>query len=625
MDSQSIIALQKNNLLKNADISKLDLENVNGSLRNVSRGEILYREGETSNSIFLIVNGEVNLLKKKKDGKSKSIVYEENDFFGGKELFDNIDRCSTTVPLMDSYLIELSKQEIEYLMEQDEKIAQNINLENDGFEIDKKYKQLIEKNLDDTFDHDSELLDEFLSNNDINNIIGSIEQQEEIILENINDFEEDSMQNYDINSEEIIDNSNENNHNDAEGKMENVTVKEINSVRKEAQDGFMSSEQFEMIVKALQLVNANVKQKDVLNNIVDVAVNLTNADRGTLYLVDKNSEELWSKVLIGEDVTEIRLKIGQGIAGWVAQNAETLNINDVNTDERFDSSIDEISGYLTKNMLVYPIKDKTEQVVGVLQLLNSLNGQFGEQEQTFLNAISLNIAFALENASLVNQLVERERNASLGKIGNFLAHDVKKPILICKRYAEHLSKKDLPFDIKQIVNLMLEQLEQVFNQIGTASDYTEGTTILRKQSVSLKDTLHEFGVKIHDLLKTHNCRIEYSFAEDITVYIDKKEFYQCYYHIVKNSCEALPEGGNIFITTEKKGDNIELSFDDKGIGIEQSDLRLVFDPLWTKNKSNNSGLGLSISKKIIEDHEGTVAIKSEINNGTSVIISLPIH
>jgi CRP-like cAMP-binding protein len=125
MDQQSIIAIKNNNLLKNADISKLNFDNINGRLHSVSGGEILYREGESANSLFLIVNGEVNLLKKK-DGKSKSIVYEDNDFFGGKELLDKIERCSTTISLMDTYLIELTEEEIDYLIKQDEKIAQNI-------------------------------------------------------------------------------------------------------------------------------------------------------------------------------------------------------------------------------------------------------------------------------------------------------------------------------------------------------------------------------------------------------------------------------------------------------------------------------------------------------------------
>ncbi len=388
---------------------------------------------------------------------------------------------------------------------------------------------------------------------------------------------------------------------------------------------FITAEQFEMIVKALQLVNANVKQDEVLKNIINVTLDLTNADRGTLYLVDKEKGEIWSKVLITNEIEEIRLKIGEGIAGYVAGTGDILNIKDVKTDERFDPKFDQITGYETKNMLVFPIKNKQEEIVGVLQLLNSLNGGFSDQEKMFLNAISLNIAFALENASLVEQLVKTERNKSLGKMGNFIAYELKKPILVSKRYAEHLQKKELPVEVKHVVNLMLEQLNQVANQVVAASDYTEGTTILKRKVISLNDTLHEFLIEVQKFARTKNCKVEYELCEDVDVYVDKKEFYQCYLNIVKNAYEALPEGGNIFITTEQHDGRIEIHFEDKGIGIDDTDLKHVFEPLWTKNKHNNSGLGLSISQKIIEDHEGSITIKSEKNVGTDVIISLPIH
>jgi K+-sensing histidine kinase KdpD len=391
----------------------------------------------------------------------------------------------------------------------------------------------------------------------------------------------------------------------------------------QTENTYMSADQFEMIVKALQLVNSNVKKDDALRNIVDVAVNLTNADRGTLYLVE--NDEIWSKVLIGDEIEEIRLKVGEGIAGWVAENGEILNIDDVTIDERFDGSFDKATGYVTKNMLVYPIKNKINETVGVLQLLNSLKGGFTKQEEAFLNAISLNVAVALENTALVEQLLTTERDMSIGKMGNFLSNDLRKPILTCLRYAEHLTKKDLSFDVKQVVTLLVEQLKQVSNQVISASDFTEGTTLLRRQPICLSDTLQEFNINIHSLIKTHNCKIEHELNDDVIVNVDKKEFYQCYYNIIKNSCEALPEGGNILISTVKQNDFVEIYFIDRGIGIEKSDLKQVFNPLWTKNKKNNSGLGLSISKKIVEDHKGRISIKSEKDSGTTVIISLPIH
>ena len=407
-------------------------------------------------------------------------------------------------------------------------------------------------------------------------------------------------------------------------KIEEILMSEqLNQIDNNTQ--FMSHEQFKMVVKSLQLLNANVKKDDVLNNIVDVAINLTNADRGTLYLVEKETNEIWSKVLMGDNVTEIRLRIGDGISGWVAENGELLNIADVKKDKRFDPSFDKATGYSTKSMLVYPIKNKTNETVGVLQLLNSLKGRFTEQDEVFLNAISLNAALALENASLVEQLVHSERDTSLGKMGNFLTYDLRKPILVCKRYAEHLLKKDLDFEVKQIIKMLDEQLDQVASQITAASDFTEGTTLLRKQTVNLNDTLYDFSSRIRNFVKSYNCKIEHELSDDQKVNVDLKEFYQCYFNIIKNSCEALPEGGNILVSTSTKGNNVEVSFNDKGVGIESGDVKYVFDPLWTKNKKNNSGLGLSIAKKIVGDHGGKIWIESNEESGTTVFIHLPIH
>jgi signal transduction histidine kinase len=627
MNQQSILALKNNNLLKNTDINCLNIGKQIGKLKAINGGEILYRSGDSANSVYLILNGEVNLIKKSLDGKSQSVVFSENDFFGAKELFSNIERCTTTVSLMDTYLVELSKEEVNYLVESDDKIALNIQKGNADFKFDEGSIEFIKKECfyDSDYEDEEEMLDDFISENDISDIISSIEQQEKDILDNFEDFGTPEINLDNQNSKEIIDNDEKNKYNwevkDFSNIHESIMINENNQSEKK----IMSSEQFELIIKSLQLVNANVKQDDVLTNVIDVAVNLTNADRGTLYLVEKGTNEIWSKVLVGGEVEEIRLKIGDGIAGWVAENGQTLNINDVTKDERFDGSFDKATGYSTKNMLVYPIKNKTEETIAVVQLLNSLKGGFSEQDEKFLNIISLNLAIALENSSLVLQLINSERNISIGKMGNFLTYDLKKPILTCKRYAEHLKKKDLAFDVKQVVNLLDEQLDQVSSQITSASGFTEGTTLLRRQPVSLNDILYDFAFRTQGLTKSFNCKVEHELTSDVNINVDKREFYQCFYNIIKNSCEALPEGGIIIISTKIKDNNIEIVFNDRGIGIDSHDIEKVFDPLYTKNKKNNSGLGLSISQKIVEDHGGAIRITSEKENGTNVIISLPIH
>ena len=580
MNQQSILALKNNNLLKNTDIYKLNIGDQIGRLKAVNGGEILYRSGDSADSLYLVLNGEINLIKKGSDGKSESVIFSENDFFGAKELFSNIDRCTTTVSLMDSYLVELSKEEVNHLVESDDKIALNIQKGNYDFKFDDGSIELIKNKCfdcsDSNYDEEEEMLDEFISENDISEIITSIEQQEKDIFEKFEKID-NSETNFDNqNSKEIIDNVEKNNYNWEVKDFSNVHESIMDEDNQLNEKNIMSSEQFELIIKSLQLVNANVKQDDVLTNVIDVAVNLTNADRGTLYLVDKATDEIWSKVLVGGETEEIRLKIGDGIAGWVAQNGETLNISDVNKDERFEGSFDQATGYSTKNMLVYPIKNKTEETIAVVQLLNSLKGGFSEQDEKFLNIISLNLAIALENSSLVLQLINSERNISIGKMGNFLTYDLKKPILICKRYAEHLKKKDLTFDVKQVVNLLDEQLDQVSSQISAASGFTEGTTLLRRQPASLNDLLYDFAFRTQSLTKSFNCKVEHELTDDVKINVDKREFYQCFYNIIKNSCEALPDGGIIIISSRKKDDKIEIVFNDRGIGIDSNDLDKLY-------------------------------------------------
>lgn len=185
MNQLSILALKNNNLLKNTDINSLNIGKKIGRFKAVNGGDILYRSGDSADSLYLILNGEVNLIKKSSDGKSESVVFSENDFFGAKELFCNIDRCTTTVSLTDTFLLELSKDEVNYLVESDDKIALNIQKGNADFKFDDGAIELIRKECfeDSDYDEEGKMLDDFISDNDKSNIICLFEQQEKNIRE----------------------------------------------------------------------------------------------------------------------------------------------------------------------------------------------------------------------------------------------------------------------------------------------------------------------------------------------------------------------------------------------------------------------------------------------------------
>ena len=401
-------------------------------------------------------------------------------------------------------------------------------------------------------------------------------------------------------------------------------TEEENEVEGNEEDAaFITTRQLEMIINATRLVNSNLNLDDVLKNIVDAAVSITRSDRGTLYLIDKETDILWSKVLLGEELKRIELDMGEGIAGWVAENGEIVKLPDAYSDERFANKIDKESGYETKSMLCFPVKNKNEEIVGVLQLLNSKNGEFGKTDELFLSALSNHAALALENAELVEKLLNSERVSSLGKISNFLINDIKKPVLVSKRYTEHLKEKNIPEDIRKILDMILEQINQVAENINATANYSEGKTILRLVKKNIAPVLEVYCKKIEPFVKSKNCELVADIKADTKVNLDEKEFYQCFYHIVRNACEAMPEGGKINISTVLTDRGIDIKFKDQGLGIPENIIDKIFVTFMTHGKKEGAGLGLSITKKIVEIHEGSITAKSELGEGAEFIISLP--
>lgn len=129
------------------------------------------------------------------------------------------------------------------------------------------------------------------------------------------------------------------------------------------------------------------------------------ADRCTVFLFDKSTNELWSKVALGMDSKEIRFPADRGLAGYVVQTGEPLNIPDAYNDPRFNPDIDRQTGYTTKTILCMPIKNNKQEIIGAFQVLNKKCGVFNKSDEDLLVAIGGNASIALENA----QLFERQK------------------------------------------------------------------------------------------------------------------------------------------------------------------------------------------------------------------------
>jgi len=171
------------------------------------------------------------------------------------------------------------------------------------------------------------------------------------------------------------------------------------------------SETFGKFTALLEVSNqlADSLSLDILfTRLVSLTTEALHADRGTIFLNDHATNELFSRIAMGDNMQEIRFPNHLGIAGTVFQSGEALLIPDAYADKRFNQEVDKKTGYRTRNILTSPIRNKFGSAVGVIQILNKLEGNFSEDDLSMLEAMGAQASSALVKAQLYEE-VERSR------------------------------------------------------------------------------------------------------------------------------------------------------------------------------------------------------------------------
>jgi len=168
--------------------------------------------------------------------------------------------------------------------------------------------------------------------------------------------------------------------------------------------------QLSLLFEATRLLNSTLDLAELLELILKLARTELKADRGSVFLADHKTKELWSIVASGLEHEEIRITVGRGVAGKVAETGEIINVEDAYSLPYFDSSYDKKFGYTTRALLCLPIRHFDGQIVGVIQLLNKCgSSKFTSDDVDFLNKLSGHMAMALEKARLHREIVEKQR------------------------------------------------------------------------------------------------------------------------------------------------------------------------------------------------------------------------
>jgi PAS domain S-box-containing protein len=219
-------------------------------------------------------------------------------------------------------------------------------------------------------------------------------------------------------------------------------------------------------------------------------------------------------------------------------------------------------------------------------------------------------------------LHRQDKLAAVGQLAAGVAHEIRNPLTSMKGYAEFLQMDEQDPQRQEFLEIILDEIDRVNNIVE------EFMVLAKPKAVELEEkNIIPIVQNVVSMLKfearKRNVKLEFDADEDIVqIECDEHRLKQVFLNFIKNGIEAMPDGGDLRVTTEVQDENVLISIKDTGVGIPPDTLKKIGEPFYT-TKKNGNGLGLMVSFKIIESHNGKVYIESEQNKGTTFKILLP--
>jgi PAS domain S-box-containing protein len=268
------------------------------------------------------------------------------------------------------------------------------------------------------------------------------------------------------------------------------------------------------------------------------------------------------------------------------------------------SRMEHESGYHRKGVDVYtfPVKDENGETVQAIQYIKDIT----------------------ERIKLQTQLREVEQMTGIGQMAANVAHEIRNPLIALGGFARQLHEaldKDDPR--REYTSIMLEEvtrLEQILREQLTLERHLQPVLA----PVDINQILRDVWKLLSHGMLSSSVRLIGNLADGLPLTMgDANQLKQAFLNVIGNSVQSMPDGGRIEVTTEQMGQRITITVADNGPGIPKDVMNKLFVPFFTTRKSG-SGLGMPVTRRIVENHGGTIEVTSEVGKGTTVLISLPL-
>ncbi|TES89968.1 MAG: PAS domain-containing protein [Candidatus Cloacimonadota bacterium] len=222
---------------------------------------------------------------------------------------------------------------------------------------------------------------------------------------------------------------------------------------------------------------------------------------------------------------------------------------------------------------------------------------------------------------LKEDLQEKERLKTIGVLASGVAHEIRNPLNALRLSIGKL-KRDDERGTDKLLKIITDEIGRIEKTVEDFLSFTRPFN-LRLSEVKLNHILDEIISLMDGEASDKGIVLKREFEVIPIVYGDETELRKVFMNIIRNSIDATDDGGEIVLKTVSDNKSVEVSIKDTGIGISEEDVTRIFDPYFTKKKAG-TGLGMSIAKRIIEGHKGSISIESEIGKGTEITIRLSV-
>lgn len=226
-----------------------------------------------------------------------------------------------------------------------------------------------------------------------------------------------------------------------------------------------------------------------------------------------------------------------------------------------------------------------------------------------------------ELKNLQERLIMTERMAALGEVAARVAHEIRNPLVSVGGFARRLEKK-LDGDLKEYADIIAREVERLEEILNDILSFVKGTRFV-KEKVNSNRLIEEVISLIKSDIDERGVVLVREIVESAEIYVDPDRIKEALLNILQNAVQAVGSNGAIFVKTYVKDNAAVFEIKDTGAGIAEEDLPFIFDPFFTKKKTG-TGLGLTITHRIVEEHKGSIEVESKLGAESTFRVFIPL-